>query len=198
MKMINRIWVYFLTMLSLIFILVSGCKKEEKETGIKIGDSYQGGIIFWILQPGQSGYDSKVKHGLIAAPSDQSTGSKWSNGTYIITGTTAWELGTGNANTNTIVSVQGEGNYAAKLCYDLVLNGYDDWYLPSDNELQFLCLFIQSSSPPSSRINYWSSSEINTNPQNTASVCYIIAKNSSGAFAGDKNQSYHVRAVRSF
>ena len=24
--------------------------------------------------------------------------------------------------------MQGDGNYAAKMCYDLVLNGYDDWF----------------------------------------------------------------------
>ena len=31
--------------------------------------------------------------------------------------------------------MQGAGNYAASICYDLVLNSYDDWYLPSDYEL---------------------------------------------------------------
>ena len=196
--MISRIWVYSLTMLGLIFILVSGCKKEEKDTGIKIGDSYQGGIIFWVLQPGNPGYDSKVKHGLIAAPSDQSTGATWSNGTYIITGATAMGLGTGNANTNTIVSVQGEGNYAAKLCYDLVLNGYDDWYLPSTNELYFLFNFIQDTSPPLSRIDYWSSSEMGINLQKNAAVNWIVGKDNGGMFAGDKNQACRVRAVRSF
>jgi hypothetical protein len=43
-------------------------------------------------------------------------------------------IGTGNTNTNLIVAVQGNGNYAAKICYDLVLNGYSDWFLPSRDE----------------------------------------------------------------
>jgi len=153
--------------------------------------NYQGGIIAYILQSGDPGYDANVQHGLIAAPSNQSTGIAWWNGSYVTTGATATALGTGNANTNTIVSVQGAGSYAAKLCYDLVLNGYSDWYLPSKDELNKLYL-NQTAIGGFAAAYYWSSSEydnINAWFQNF---------NDGGQGNYYKSTTYYVRAVRAF
>lgn len=124
-----------------------------------IDDDYQGGRIVYLLQPGEAGYDANTPHGLIVAPSDQSASLAWWNGSYTTTGAMGTAYGTGNSNSNTIIANQGVGNYAAKICEDLVLNGYSDWYLPSKVELNLLFEygvllghFLDS--------DYWSSSEI--------------------------------------
>lgn len=101
-----------------------------EDTVIGIGKNYQGGIIFYV--------DGTGAHGLIAAPTDQSDGIQWYNGSYIDTGATATAVGTGLANTKKIVTAQGTGSYAAKLCFNLVIGAYSDWYLPSKDELNLM------------------------------------------------------------
>jgi hypothetical protein len=65
-----------------------------------VGESYQGGIIFWVDPDGQ--------HGLIAARADQNGGAgiKWYNGTYFATNATADGIYAGAKNTEVIISTQ--------------------------------------------------------------------------------------------
>ena len=161
-------------------------------TSIGIGDSYQGGIVAYVLQVSDPGYSASAHHGLIAAPSDQSTSAPWSltlNGT----GATSQLIGSGQSNTTTIVNNQGAGSYAAKLCDDLVIGSYSDWYLPSLNELTTLYQ-SRNSIGGFDVAFYWSSSEADINN------AYLQSFNTNSQAPGTKTTStnYHVRAVRSF
>lgn len=157
-----------------------------------IGESYGGGIVFYVYDNGQ--------HGLIAATADQNTGIQWYNGTDRFTGTTGDGLGAGAMNTALIVATQmadnQTGNFAAKVCadYSVTVGGitYGDWYLPSKHELNLLYLQKAVVGGFASDI-YWSSTEF----VNNIAWYQTFASGAQGnSFV--KFNSFRVRAVRSF
>jgi len=195
----NKYFIGFILFLSLLTHF--SCKKDKVEYPsniIAVGAKYQGGIIAYIYQPSDPGYDPKQVHGIIAAPSDQSAGICWNpNPVFIATNAVGTGIGTGKSNTEKIIQVQGAGNYAAKLCADLVLNGYSDWYLPSKSE------FFQMISEKEAIGKfvfpdgiYWTSSEYTVN-KDWVTRFYVDTKIiSDGEYA--KSELYRVRAIRYF
>jgi hypothetical protein len=161
-----------------------------------IGDSYGGGIVFYVHDGG--------RHGLIAATADYNSGGTilWHNGTGKITGTSGDGLYAGAMNTAMIVAQQmadnQTGNFAAKVCadYSVTIDGvtYGDWYLPSKWELWFLHQqrnvvggFITGND-----FSYWSSTEYD------AWTGYGQDFISGNPNPYGKGQGMRVRAIRAF
>jgi hypothetical protein len=152
-------------------------------TALGIGQSYAGGIIFYL--------DSTGQHGLVCAPNDQGTAPWGCYGTSIPGTGTA--LGMGAYNTAAIVAGCAETNIAAKICDNLVLNGYSDWYLPSKDELVRMYQQLKVNGIGNFMNDwYWSSSEANSNG------AWLVYFGNGFTSYGSKDYGNYVRAVRAF
>ena len=156
-----------------------------------IGESYGGGIVFYV-------YDNGL-HGLIAAIQDQDFGIGWYNGVARYTNTVGDGINSGAMNTTLIIALQTNdnpvGNFAAKICadYSVTVNGviYGDWYLPSKSELTKM--YDQKNIIGGFKDDYyWSSTELSR----------VTARSQNFAngdiFNLNKSLPYGVRAVRAF
>lgn len=182
-----------IALLAFASIFIFSCKKDSGTNAVQVslGDTYQGGKIAYILQSGDPGYTADAQHGLIVAGVDQSTSAVWGLVSQLDIGT-ATNLGSGSANTKLIVaSFSSTVNYAAKICADLTLNGYDDWYLPSKDELDILYK-NKSAVGDFANERYWSSSEGNTQTGWRQDMAM------GNQATNTRSNLYYVRAVRSF
>jgi len=162
--------------------------KTDSTNSLYIGQSYAGGIIFYL--------DATGTHGLVANDYDQS--AYWGCiGTFIGTGTA---IGTGASNTAGIIAACNDNSTAASLCNGMRLNGYSDWFLPSIDELNLVYknLYLNGISYFSNRLGYYlSSSEISGNPN--ANDAWIINFTDGGIINIRKDDNIvSFRAVRRF
>jgi Protein of unknown function (DUF1566) len=167
------------------------------DCGHYIGQNFGGGIIFYL--------DASGCHGLIAAATDQILLTRWENTTLINTAAYADGIGAGEGNTKMIMYKQepvgGGVRYAAKICDELVIGAYSDWYLPSKYELNLMFYSIGQGAPsPNTNIGgfpeswYWSSTEFNKDD------AWIQAFFVGLGFQihSTKYYDYGVRAIRAF
>ena len=146
---------------------------------LSIGDTFQGGIIFYLN--GNGG-------GLIAAPSDQSAGAEWGCDGTIITGADGTAIGTGAQNTIDIEAGCTASGTAADICANLTLGGYSDWFLPSKDELNEMYLNKNTIT-----IGTYSSSSEETN-----FIAVFQDFFDGGQYQDGKENLFSVRAVRDF
>jgi hypothetical protein len=155
---------------------------------ILFGAKINGGIVFYYN-------DETKKHGLVCAPIDQSALANWGCYGKMLTGAQGLIMGTGNQNTIDIVTDCYNPGTAAKICYDLVLNGYDDWYLPSKWELEFMYSNLQMNGLGNFFADlYWSSTQAD---KNVAWGRYFGIEPGRASLI-QKNYYLHVRAIRAF
>lgn len=161
-------------------------------SNVAVGDALFGGIVAYLLQPGDPGYAANAKHGIIVAPTDQAASVPW--GCFGPLGAGSRALGSGFANTATIVARCPVAGTAARVADELTLGGYDDWFLPSQDELQKLWEFSLVHGGGFSKDGiYWSSTE--TNPDNAWGQTFDEGKYTGWVFRATQGR---VRAIRTF
>jgi hypothetical protein len=158
-----------------------------------IGRAYGGGMIIYVGPTGN--------HGLIISNTNQSSSIWGCNGTLI--GNTTNGYFSGAQNTINIVSVCN-ANGAAKVCSDLSLSGYTDWYLPSAQELwNFTSVPIPQYQNAYYEVNinatagtYWSSTEHSNNQARSKAWTNSIINYPPSV--DNKLATRYVRCIRSF
>ncbi len=177
-------------------ITISGTGTEEDPLVISekthtTGESYGGGIVFYVYDDG--------RHGLIAATEDLDPAIEWYNGDLRYTNTAGDGVGAGEMNTMLIVAQQTAdnpmSNFAAKACadYSVPYMGvtFGDWYLPSKYELALL--FLNQDLIGGFYENYyWSSTEF-------SSISAWSQNFSTGVVTNlNKSLPFSVRPIRAF
>ena len=121
--------------------------------------------------------------------------AQWGTDGYLVT--TGLSIGEGKQNTLRIVAAlnnRGETGRAAQLCSNLNLNGFTDWFLPSQDELNLMYQNLYRNGLGGfSATFYWSSSQYTT-------IYSAYRQNFNNGYKEYHNKTnvHSVRAIRSF
>ncbi len=190
-------------------------KKETDADILIIGSHYGGGIVFWLNESGN--------HGLVCADKDFGE-AIWGGDGLIGANGNGIADGSGMANTKKIVelaswyiekvwfnSTKTPAPTAARLCLESNYNGYNDWYLPTREELNLI--YLNKDKVGGFEHRYWSSTEdtkttmrdilVGTGafsqeiygPESSGKTTLAIHGERRAAWKGDE---LNVRAVRAF
>ncbi|PHN05134.1 Lcl domain-containing protein [Flavilitoribacter nigricans] len=167
-----------------------------------VGDTHAGGIIFYLTDtPTDLNGDGKPDLGLVAANRDFPISG--APGTYAwgcygipISGADGTAIGTGAQNTQDILAACTGANTAAHLADAYSGAGYDDWFLPSQDELDLMYQKLHLNGVGDfTGTSYWSSSEAYTGTY--GDVWYHRFSTGYQGVAG-RTSPLWVRAVRAF
>ena len=166
-----------------------------------LGDFHQGGFVFHIDSLGK-GLLLDVDYLEATYPWDtqNNTVSDWGPNLHYCEGTEYEVIGAGKHNTYVFSIHHPEGHYAANLCSNSTSGGFDDWFLPSKDELNQMyrnkaTINTTASANGGSNFStnfYWSSTEGDTS--NAWKQDFFSGSQSNP----NKDNTNVVRAVRAF
>jgi hypothetical protein len=166
---------------------------------LQLGDTFGGGTIVYLLQPGDPGYDYYTQHGLIFGGFLYNSFNdnylwKWAGPNPQISVTTSTAIGAGAANTNAIIAAYGtvNKNAGAIACYDSTYNGFTDWFMPSLNEFKAMIPFGVTLPNWNPIGDSW------TSTQSNISDAYEIYNNQTNETTYNKLGEFRVALTRSF
>lgn len=149
---------------------------------------------------------------LEAAPIDLYDGYEFGGYEKVIEYTSK-AIGSGKSNTEILIKNLGSGSYAAKACREYTYKGYDDWFLPSYDELKLmfenLCLQeigrFRDDVSYGERACYWSSSTMLLEDTTDTDKEYIVSLYAKYQCFGNglrgnyyRQLKFSVRPIRSF
>ena len=159
---------------------------------LEIGDMYQGGVVFYL--------DSTNIHGLLVAKGDLPGEYQWGCYETEVLGADLVNMHSGMQNSLDIINSCNDSLSSAFQTSIIQWEGYDDWYLPSKDELIEIYNSIGNGNEESyisellglENDYYWSSSEYSDK------YSWYLHLEDGYSYYNDKYETFKVRPIRSF